>query len=182
VAGKQSAKVTVAPSAGGSGGSGGPGAGRPTGYQVTAHDLTAQNLTTDNPAAPTPDCTISGASGSCTVVGLADNHRYTFTAVATNAYGSSPASPPSAAVVPEASAADAHARPGAPPTPTVTNGNRSVHLTVRPSPVGGHPASYTVVARDLTRAVRGGQSCAVRADAGSCTVGGLTDGTDIGSW
>jgi hypothetical protein len=110
------------------------------------------------------------------VGGLADNHRYTFTAVATNDFGSSAASPPSAPVVPEGSATDAHAPPGAPPSPTVTTGNRSVHVTVGPSPVGGDPASYSVVARDLTRARRGGQRCVVRADAGSCTVGGLTDG------
>ena len=76
VAGKGSATITVAP----------PTSGRtPTSYVVTA-----------SPGGAT--CTVTGASGSCTISGLTAGTAYTFTTVAMRSGLSSPASAASASV------------------------------------------------------------------------------------
>jgi hypothetical protein len=78
VAGDGSAAVTVvAPTSGGT----------PTSYTVTASPGTAQ-------------CTVTGASGSCTVNGLTNGTPYTFTSTATNVAGTSSSSVASASVTP----------------------------------------------------------------------------------
>ena len=79
-AGVESAEVTVD-----RGSSGGP----PASFVVTA-----------SPGGAT--CTVTGTSGSCTVSGLAGGVAHTFTAVATNATGSSSATSASTAVTPTA--------------------------------------------------------------------------------
>ena len=79
VAGDGQATVTVTPLAGPS---------------ITAYTVTA------SPGGRT--CTITAPATSCTVSGLSNGARYTFTATATNAAGTSPASAPSNAVTPAA--------------------------------------------------------------------------------
>ena len=88
VAGDTQATVTVAPPGSDSG-------GVPTSYTVTAADGTTA-------ANGGQTCTLSGASGSCTVTGLTNGDSYTFTSTATNAAGTSSESLPSNAVVPQA--------------------------------------------------------------------------------
>jgi hypothetical protein len=58
--------------------------GTPTSYTVTATGV--------SPGAVTRTCTVSGASGSCTVAGLTQTGRYRVSVVATNGAGSSAAS------------------------------------------------------------------------------------------
>ena len=84
VAGNAAATVTVtAPTSGGT----------PSSYTVTAADAT-------NPAHGGQTCTVAGAAGSCTVIGLTNGDTYTFTVTAANPGGTSPASPPSNPVIP----------------------------------------------------------------------------------
>ena len=59
--------------------------GIPTRYTVTPTPATTPPIT----------CTVTGASGSCDVTGLADGTAYTFTATATNTVDTSDASDPS---------------------------------------------------------------------------------------
>ena len=78
VAGNTSATVTVvAPTSGGT----------PVSYTVTASPGGAQ-------------CTVTGASGSCTITGLTNGTPYTFTSTATNGAGTSNSSIASASVTP----------------------------------------------------------------------------------
>lgn len=118
VAGSTQATVTVtAPSTGGT----------PTSYTVTAVDSTALGRGGQT-------CTVSGASGACTLTGLTNGDSYTFTSTATGAGGTSAASAASNAVVPRAPA------PILPPPPVAASmsssgtGAQSVTLTV---PAGG---------------------------------------------
>lgn len=76
----------------------------PTGYTVTAVEDAGRS------------CTISGASGTCTVTGLANGTPYTFTATATDSYATSARSAASAPVTPVAAPAP-DAAPAAPATP-----------------------------------------------------------------
>lgn len=93
-AGDAQAIITVAPS--------------PGGEPATSHLITA-----------TPDgatCTVSAATGSCTVTGLTNGTAYRFSDTAINSAGSSSPSALSAAVTPTAGAAT----PTAPPAPADT--------------------------------------------------------------
>jgi len=60
--------------------------GTPASYTVTATGV--------SPATPDRTCTVTGASGSCTITGLSTSGRYRVSVVATNASGSSSPSPP----------------------------------------------------------------------------------------
>ncbi len=77
---------------------------------------------------PTRSCTVTGASGSCTVAGLTAGSTYTFTATATDGHATSAASGASNAVTPT-TAPVAVADPGAlpPPPPSLVKG-RTVTL------------------------------------------------------
>ena len=86
VAGPGQATVTVSPPTTG---------GAPASYLVTA---------TGGPklkGSGTHTCTVTGASGSCTVSGLTNGDTYTFSSTATNAGGTSASSGPSAPVTPQ---------------------------------------------------------------------------------
>jgi len=122
-----------------------------TGYTVTASPGGATAAT-------------SGAT-STTVAGLTDGTAYTFTVTATNALGTSAASPPSTAVTPRAI-------PGAPTAVLATagNGQASVSWTAPASNGGSAITGYTVTASP------GGLSAAT-SGATSTTVAGLTNGT-----
>ena len=88
VAGDTQATVTVAPP-------GSDSRGVLSSYTVTATDGTT-------PANGGETCTVSGASGSCTVSELTNGDSYTFTSTATNGAGTSSESLPSNAIVPQA--------------------------------------------------------------------------------
>jgi prepilin-type N-terminal cleavage/methylation domain-containing protein len=82
-------------------------------------------------------CTTTGAL-SCTVTGLTNGTSYTFTATATNAAGTGPASAPSAAVTPATV-------PGAPTGVAVTGSQHETINWVAPASSGGYPVtSYTL--------------------------------------
>jgi Fibronectin type III domain len=81
-------KITVVPPTTG---------GTPTFYMVQVNSVTG-------PAGQSParvgECTVSGASGSCTITGLTKGDTYTFVVYAGNSGGRGPASPPSDPVTP----------------------------------------------------------------------------------
>ncbi len=117
-----------------------------------------------------PDCTIDlvanpSAPLSCTFTGLTNGTSYTATIVASNAKGN--------ATGVTASATPATA-PSAPTGVTTSAGNGSVTVSwTAPSATGGSAiTSYTVTASP------GGATCTVNAPATSCTVSGLTNGTN----
>jgi hypothetical protein len=140
-------KATVNWESGGSGGS------PITGYTVTS-----------DPGGKT--CTTTGAK-SCEVTGLTNGTSYTFTVVATNAVGDSPASDPSNAVTPKQPTA-----PGAPTAVTAAAGDTTATVTwVPPADDGGSVITgYTVTSapEDKTCTTTG---------ALTCDVTGLTNGT-----
>ncbi len=105
---------------------------------------------------------------SCTVDGLTNGTAYTFTVVAANVAGSGPASQPSAPVTPAAPVT----APGAPTAVQATAGNGTAAVSWQaPASDGGSPITkYTVAAAP------GGGTCETTAL--SCTVEGLTNGTD----
>lgn len=105
VAGPGSATITVAAGTGGA----------PTSFTITALDPNNQSAGT---------CTVTGASGSCTISGLTAGTAYTFTATATNANTTSAASTASAAVTPTA-----------PPAPNPPAPNPPAPNPPAPSPV-----------------------------------------------
>ena len=108
-------------------------------------------------------CTTSGAL-TCTVTGLTNGTAYTFSIVATNANGDSPAattSPSTPASVPSAVI-----------NPSAAAGNSQATITwTAPASTGGSPITgYTVTSSP------GGFTCTTSGDL-SCTVTGLTNGT-----
>jgi trimeric autotransporter adhesin len=155
-AGNAQATVTVAaPSTGGT----------PSSYTVTATDATTG-------ANGGQTCTVTGATGSCTLTGLTNGDSYTFTSTAANPGGTSLASPASNMVTPAAPAT----APGAPTIGTATAGPVSATVTFTPPTSNGGSAitSYTVTATDHTKAARGGHTA--KGTASPITVGGLTNG------
>jgi hypothetical protein len=110
--------------------------------------------------------TVGGTLTTGTVTGLTNGTTYTFTVVATNASGSSPASSPSADTTPAAV-------PGAPTGVVAVKGDASATVSwTAPSSTGGSPLTgYTVTAAP------GGQATTVAPDRTSTTIPGLTNGT-----
>lgn len=124
VAGNGQATVTVAQGTGAG--------GTPDSYLITS----------------SPDgrtCTVTGASGSCDVIGLTNGTSYTFTATATNGVGTSAASAASNAVTP------------APPAVGGTPGQEQSGL-LSPTSVAGSPSSAArmrLVIRTMNLSARG---------------------------
>lgn len=133
VVGNGSATVSVAPDPS-------SGVGIPSSYLVTA--------TTS--AGATHTCTVTNPDRSCVMSGLTNGLQYTFTTVATNAYGSSPTSSAVVAVVDSMPI---------PLEPTVVVGTGGVTVSVSSDPSGGSAQSYTVYIEP------GGHSCAVASPA-----------------
>ncbi len=132
-----------------------PGSSAITGYTVTA-----------NPGGQT--C-VSPRLAFCTVDGLTNETSYTFTVVATNEFGDSVASAPSAPVTPSAQRA-----PGAPIRPTAVPGDGEVTITWR-APLD--PGTSPITAYDVT-SLPAGHGCATDPDTLTCTIEGLTNGTE----
>lgn len=115
-----------------------------------------------------------GASGSqqcpsttCTVTGLANAVPYTFTVVAVNAVGSSPASGPSAQVIPDSI-------PDAPSAPSVVFGDASLALSwTAPHSDGSPVTSYNV---QISPAPPSGAAMRTAVSGSSLTWTGLQNG------
>ena len=117
-------------------------------------------------------CTAAADATSCAVTGLTDGVAYTFTAVATNVIGNSSASSSSAAVT-------SAGAPSAPTSVTATVANGSSVVSVSGANANGSAiTSYTVQAYDSTGAAISGKTCTITSPATSCTVSGLTNGSD----
>jgi large repetitive protein len=136
------------------------------GSPITSYTVTATDST--NPL--NGGQTASGSGSPITVTGLTNGDAYTFTVVATNGVGNSPASSPSAAVTPAT----------VPSAPQDVSGTPSQSAIVvnwsAPASDGGNAiTSYTVSATPAL----GGTPVSVTAgpSATSATVPGLTDGT-----
>ncbi|MBU6328891.1 MAG: fibronectin type III domain-containing protein [Acidobacteria bacterium] len=110
--------------------------------------------------------TCSSGGLTCKISGLTAGTPYTVTVVATNAAGSSVASPEASAVAP-------FGLPGAPVVIAVQPGNATLTVTMQaPSTDGGSPIiSYTAVVNLSTT------SCTAVAPELTCTISGLTNGT-----
>jgi len=111
--------------------------------------------------------TANGTTTTCTVSGLTTKTSYTFTVVATNTNGDSPASSPSNSII--------DGTPGAPQTPTAVATTSSTTATVSwtagTAISGAATSKYTVTSS-------GGQTCSTaNGTTTTCTVTGLTTGT-----
>jgi len=117
-------------------------------------------------------CTAAANATSCAVSGLTDGVAYTFTAVATNAIGNSSASSSSASVT-------SAGAPSAPTSVTATVANGSSVVSVSGASANGSAITgYTVQAYDRTGAAIAGKTCTITSPATTCTVSGLTNGSD----
>ena len=141
VAGDAGATITAATGAGG--------------FAPTSH------LITSMPGGLT--CTVTGATGSCTISGLTTGTPYRFTDTAIRYDVSSSASAASAQVTP--------GMPDVPAAPTAVAGNAQATVTVAAGAGGVAPTSH------LITSVPGGLTCTVTGATGSCTITGLTNGT-----
>ncbi|GAB2619608.1 hypothetical protein GCM10027270_02710 [Nocardioides ginkgobilobae] len=110
--------------------------------------------------------TVTGDQTTATITGLTNGTSYTFTVVATNATGTSPASTPSNAVIPSAA-------PGAPTSVSAAKADKSATVSwTAPTDNGGSPITgYTITSTPggITKTVTGDQTTA--------TITGLTNGT-----
>ncbi|WP_348695866.1 fibronectin type III domain-containing protein, partial [uncultured Nocardioides sp.] len=109
--------------------------------------------------------TVDGDVTTATIGGLTNGTSYTFTVVASNAAGTSPASSPSNAITPAAA-------PDAPTDVTATRGNTSATVTWTAAAGNGSPiTSYTITSTP------GGITKTVPGDTTTTTMAGLTNGT-----
>ena len=134
----------------------------------------------DDNGSPITGYTVSSANGggisqdcpstACTITGLRNGTEYTFTVVARNAVGVSPASPASAPAQPDV-------RPDAPDAPSVQRGDGALTVSwAKPANRGSAIQKYTVQLQDA----QGGamQERTVEAGTTSTTWNGLTNGQD----
>ncbi len=129
------------------------------GAAITAYTATA------SPGGRT--CGLSSGALSCTITGLINGASYTFTVTATNAAGTSSASLASSAVTPATV-------PDAPTSVDASSGNGQVVVSWL-APVGNGGAAITAY---TATASPGGRTCGWLSGALSCTVTGLTNGTN----
>ncbi len=139
------------------------------GSAISAYTVTAADATTSANGGQT--CKWTSGPLNCTVSGLTNGDRYTFTVTATNAVGTGAASGASNVVIPATV-------PGAPTIGTATPGNQSATVTwSAPSTNGGNAITgYTVTAADSTTPANGGQTCKWTSGLLTCTLTGLTNG------
>ena len=150
-----------------------------TSVSAAAGDTSAQvswNAPTDNGGSPitgytitsTPGgitTTVDGAATTATVSGLTNGTSYTFTVIATNAVGDSPASVPSNQITPAGV-------PDQVNKPTATSGDRSATISwAKPAGNGSPITAYTITSTP------GGITKTVDVDVTTATVAGLTNGT-----
>jgi len=127
------------------------------GGQVTSYTATA------SPGGKSCTVTVPAVQLQCPVTGLVNGQSYTFLVTATNSFGQTPASAPSAAVSPLAP----------PPTPTsvqATAGNASATVSWSMGTGATVATSYTATASP------GGKSCTIADPTTTCIVTGLTPG------
>lgn len=93
------------------------------------------SFTIDAVEDPSRTCTITGASGSCTISGLTAGSSYTFRATSTDGLATSAASPASAPVTPTGAPSPAP-NPEPAPTPTASGGGQGTPTPPNRSPAG----------------------------------------------
>lgn len=129
-----------------------------------------------NNGAPITGYEVSGSGGfsqqcpatTCTLSGLTNNVEYTFTVVATNEVGDSPASPPSASARPDA-------KPDAPAPPTLVFGDKELKVTwAVPNSPGSPVESYNL---EISPAPPGGNARTSNVPGTSFQWTGLQNGT-----
>lgn len=131
------------------------------GSPITSYTVTSQPGSSGCSAVP--------PAMACTVTGLANGTAYQFTATASNAIGPGPASPPLAATP--------SLPPQAPDAPVLTdalasNGQVELHWSAPAHDNGSPITSYRVISMPSSA------GCSAVAPALSCTVTGLTNGTE----
>ena len=133
-------------------------------YRVTAHDLTTA-------ARGGETCAWVSGPLTCTVSGLTNGDRYTFSVAASNGVGSGLDSGGSSAVMPRSV-------PGAPTAVTAVAGNGSATVTwTAPSATGGSAITgYTVSGVDQTTHAATGTVCAWTHGPLGCTAESLSNG------